>query len=85
MAGMAGMNHGAPPAPAAQTPGGTNWAGLLNAMGGLNWLLDAPMPEARLAKVEDLKPKYRPTAKRKVFRYGPYTLVGKGVCWIEET
>jgi len=78
MAGMPGMGAAAPPSTAPPSSEATNWAGMLSAMGGISWLMDAAMPEARLAKVEDIKPKYRSAAKRKVFKYGPYTLVGKG-------
>ncbi|KAF2437194.1 hypothetical protein EJ08DRAFT_691495 [Tothia fuscella] len=81
MSGM-GASSAAPPACTGNnTPpvqAGPGWAEMLSAMGGISWLMDAAMPEATLAKVEDLKPKYRATAKRKVFRYGPFTLVGKG-------
>ncbi|KAE9977428.1 hypothetical protein BLS_001411 [Venturia inaequalis] len=39
--------------------------------------LVAVLPKAKLAKVEELPPLLRPTAKRMVATYGPYTLVGK--------
>jgi hypothetical protein len=42
--------------------------------------LAAVLPKARLAKVKQLSPVLRPTAKRTVSQYGPYTLVGKEVC-----
>lgn len=41
--------------------------------------LVAVLPKAKLAKVEELPPLLRPTAKRMVATYGPYTLVGKNV------
>jgi hypothetical protein len=38
------------------------------------------LPKAKLAKVEELQPQLRKTAKRLVASYGPYILAGKNVC-----
>jgi hypothetical protein len=39
----------------------------------------AGLPKANLAKVEELQPQLRKTAKRLVASYGPYILAGKNV------
>lgn len=57
---------------------------LLALLKGSNGTISVPtivsaLPKAKLAKVEELQPRMRKTAKRLVASYGPYILAGKNV------
>ena len=48
--------------------------------GGLDAAVSKGLPKAKLVKVRNIEPRNDPKAKRTIATYGPYVLVGKGVC-----